>query len=142
MLAPGPTAMGVWMKTSRTGRSLGALALALLAAAPQPAPAAARTPHARLDSAFLIGAWTDDGDCGHAMQFIGNGRFVAAAGGTGSWDLKGNRLTLSGTGIVVVRLIVRGPDRVDVINADGSVGHSTRCPAPREGDAPVASDVT
>lgn len=127
---------------TRIGPRLCGVALALLAAAPQPAPAAARAPHVRLDSAFLIGAWTDDGDCGHAMRFIGNGRFVAAGGGTGSWDLKGNRLTLTGNGTVVVRLVARGRDRVDVINADGTVGHSTRCPAPREGDAPVASDVT
>ena len=45
----------------------------------------------------MMGRWTDDGeDCSKAIEFTQDGRFVAANGGTGLWNLEGDRLTMTG----------------------------------------------
>ena len=120
-----------------------ALMLALVAV-PQAAVAAPAGTSAaiRVDRAYLIGAWTDDGDCGHAVRFISDGRFVGADGAGGSWTLRGDRLTMSGTKVVAVRIVPIDRDTIRVVSPDGSLGSSTRCPAPAPEDAPPASDVT
>jgi hypothetical protein len=109
--------------------------------AAQAAPAAA-SPHIRVDRAYLVGAWTDDGDCADAVRFIADGRFVLADGARGNWTLSGDRLTMSGRKVVAVRIVPIDRDTIRVVNADGSLGSSTRCAAPAPEDAPPASDVT
>jgi hypothetical protein len=120
-----------------------ALMLALVAV-PQAALAApARAPaHIRVDQAYLVGAWTDDGDCADAVRFISDGRFVLADGGGGNWSLSGDRLTMTGSKVVAVRIVPIDRDRIRILHADGSRGSSTRCAAPAPEDAPPASDVT
>ncbi|MBV9881561.1 MAG: hypothetical protein JO276_00965 [Sphingomonadaceae bacterium] len=127
----------------RFGRMLAAAAL-LTAGAPQLAFAQTEETQGRvaLDSAFLVGLWTDDDDCADAIRFAGNGEFVAANGGTGRWALQGDRLMLAGSSLVAVRIAIHDADTIDVINADGSVGHSTRCPAADDDDdSHVMSDI-
>jgi hypothetical protein len=128
----------------RFGRICAAAAL-LTAAAPQQAFAQAGEPQGRvaLDAAFLVGLWTDDEDCSDAIRFADDGEFVAANGGTGRWTLQGDRLMLAGSSLVAVRIAVHDADTIDVFNADGSVGHSTRCPAPDDDDdgSHVMSDI-
>ena len=128
----------------RFGRMLAAAALST-AGTPQMAFAQTEEPQGRvaLDAAFLVGLWTDDQDCGDAIRFTDTGEFIAANGGTGHWALQGDRLMLAGSNLVAVRIAVHDADNIDLINADGSVGHSTRCPASDDDDdsSHVMSDI-
>ena len=113
--------------------------LSLLAAAP---PVAAEAPAGTvpLDRAYLVGNWTDDNDCSNAIRFTAEGRFIAANGGVGEWALEGDRLTMSGNGTITVRLVPIDRDTLQVVNPDGSLGRSTRCPSTKAGEAPARSD--
>ena len=75
---------------------------------------------------FMIGLWTDDGDCDHAVEFLGDGRYFAN-NSRGIWQLDGHELTLAGDNIVVIRVMPIDEDTIGVIGQDGSVGESTRC---------------
>jgi hypothetical protein len=95
-------------------------------------PAAAATPAAAggvvLDRTFMMGRWADAGeDCGEAIEFTQDGRFVAGNGGTGLWNLEGDRLTMTGRDTATIRIVPIDQDTITVINADGSLGRSTRC---------------
>lgn len=82
---------------------------------------------AMLDRAYLLGHWTDNGDCGKAIAFNQDGSFVNADGGRGLWNLDGDRLTMTGGSTVSVRVTPIDQNTLTVINADGSLGRSTRC---------------
>lgn len=88
---------------------------------------AGRPPAPRLSPAFLVGRWTDDGNCASATSFDSNGGFMVRTGAQGRWSLAGNQLTLAGSNNVVLRLFPIGPNTIMIINADGSGGRSTRC---------------
>ena len=79
-----------------------------------------------LDRGFLIGRWTDD-DCSAAVEFMSDGRFVAANGNEGLWHLAGDRLTLQGDRTVTMQLEPIDQNTMNVVNTDGSLGRSTRC---------------
>lgn len=83
-------------------------------------------------SAALLGSWGDDGSCkGDITQFNADGTFHSfTTGGNGRWTLNGDRLTMSGTGVFELTLRWIDADHLDVIHADGGVGHSQRCPTP------------
>jgi hypothetical protein len=85
----------------------------------------------RLDRTFLLGRWSDDGDCSadgnSVIEFTQDGRFIAANGGVGLWNLDGDRLTMSGNQTATIRLVPIDQDTMTVINADESLGRSTRC---------------
>jgi hypothetical protein len=95
-----------------------------------------------LDSAFMVGFWTDSGDCGDALELAGDGRFIVADGGTGRWSLQDDRLTMIGSTTVTVRIVPVDRDSITVVNADGALGHSNRCAARKAGDAPVRGDAS
>jgi hypothetical protein len=80
-----------------------------------------------LDRTFLLGRWTDDNDCSNVIEFRQDGGFVAASGGTGLWNLEGDELTLSGNQTATLRIRPIDQNTMTVINADGSLGRSTRC---------------
>ncbi|HEY5710558.1 MAG TPA: hypothetical protein VIT38_01585 [Allosphingosinicella sp.] len=82
-----------------------------------------------VDEEFLIGRWTDDGNCGDAVEFAEDGVFHTPEGAVGSWSLNGDRLTVSGTGTLTMRIVPVDDDTIDVINPDGGQGRSTRCEA-------------
>jgi hypothetical protein len=122
---------------SKAALSLIPFLAALLAACPAPAaprnaapPAAAEV---RLDRQFLIGRWTDDGDCGPdsetAIDFTPDGRFLAANSSIGLWRLEGDALTMTGERTITIRIVPVDHDTITVINPDGSLGRSTRCAA-------------
>ena len=105
--------------------------LALLAAA-APAdslPQDARPRHAPVLAERLVGRWTDSGDCTRYVAFRGDGSFRTHDGGEGSWRMVRGRLTISGGGPTRI-LTVRRLDAnvLEVVNSDGSVGVSRRCP--------------
>lgn len=79
---------------------------------------------------FIIGRWTDDGNCANYVDFLPDGRFVTSAGAAGRWTLNGNRLTFAGTSTITAVVGRTGPDSVTLTHDDGSVGASTRCASP------------
>ena len=85
-----------------------------------------------LDLLFLIGVWTDDGDCDSStlIEFRADGAFRLTDGNTGRWKLDGDRLTMSGETTATVRIVPIDRDTITVVNEDGSLGHSTRCAQP------------
>lgn len=92
-------------------------------------PAASAGP-VQLDRAYLVGRWSDDGDCSadaDVIEFERDGRFIAANGGTGLWNLDGDELTLSGDQTATIRLVPIDQDTMTVVNPDRSLGRSTRC---------------
>jgi hypothetical protein len=80
-----------------------------------------------LDSDFLVGRWTDNDDCGSAVEFNEDGSFVTAAGALGAWALEGDELIMSGTSTLTMRVAAIDEDTIEVFNQDGSHDRSTRC---------------
>jgi hypothetical protein len=81
----------------------------------------------QLDRTYVMGRWTDDGDCNNVIEFSQDGGFTAANGGTGLWNLAGDRLTMSGRSTATLQIVPIDQNTMTVINADGSLGRSTRC---------------
>ena len=81
----------------------------------------------RLDRTFILGRWTDDGNCDKAVAFNPDGSFTDAGGGTGLWNLEGNRLTLTGNSTLGFRVVPIDQNTINIVHDDGSLGHSTRC---------------
>lgn len=75
---------------------------------------------------YLLGTWTDSGDCSVAIQFLSDGRFVVPTG-NGTWTLTSDRLTFTGQTRVTARVRGVGRDRILLIHTDGTVGQSMRC---------------
>ncbi len=111
--------------------------IAALAACGQPAatsaPEAPTTPTATeaapLTPAMLVGRWGDNGDCTKDVVFNADGTFTSYAGGSGTWSLDGDRVTMTGAnGPFEVRVELINNDTLMIGNADGSFGVSQRCP--------------
>lgn len=80
---------------------------------------------------FLIGRWTDTGDCSNNVEFFADGRFVTSGGAAGRWTIDGDRLSFVGNSTVTARVRATSRDAIVLTHADGSTGGSTRCGAPR-----------
>lgn len=80
-----------------------------------------------VDRAYILGRWTDTGDCDNAVDFGPDGRFVAFDGTVGQWTISGDRLTISGDPGLTLQIVPVDQNRITVINPDGSQGQSTRC---------------
>jgi hypothetical protein len=77
---------------------------------------------------WFAGAWTDTGDCVDAGEFGRDGRYRLADGTRGMWNVQGGRLIIENEGgRRVVRLRKIANDAVEIINANGAAGRSTRC---------------
>jgi hypothetical protein len=81
----------------------------------------------RLDRTFIMGRWTDDGNCEKPTEFSQDGRFITPDGNTGLWNLDGDRLTLTGNRTIGFRVVPLDPNTINIVHDDGSLGHSTRC---------------
>ena len=101
----------------------GARALPPLPASIQAALAMSRP----VGRAELFGRWTDSGDCGNSIEFVSDGRFLIAGGGSGRWRLEGEQLSFIGERTVTARVRAVGGDRILLIHPDGSLGQSLRC---------------
>lgn len=88
--------------------------------------AAALSAGRRIDRAYLLGRWTDTGDCSVVIDFLADGRFITP-GGTGRWTFDGDRLSFIGNTTIVARARGVGENRILLIHNDGSVGQSVRC---------------
>ena len=114
------------------GNEAAAPANAADAAKPDAAPAANTSADAgggsgtTLDQAFLVGRWTDDGDCSAVTEFRADGTFLFPWGDTGQWSLAGDQLTLTGnTSPFTVRVIDH--NTIERSAGSGSPHRATRC---------------
>lgn len=91
--------------------------------------ASSRTPpRGNVTRDWFAGSWTDTGDCADAGAFAIDGRFRLADGSRGMWNVREGRLVIQNAqGRNEVELRRVGEDEAQVVNADGSVGRSTRC---------------
>lgn len=80
-----------------------------------------------LDRAYVVGRWTDNGDCSQAAEFAGDGRFFANNGNEGLWNLQGDQLTMTGSSTLTLQIVPIDQNTMNVVNPDGSLGRSTRC---------------
>ena len=101
------------------------------AEAQSPAQLAAAMQAPAVTHSFLIGRWTDNGDCANNVEFFADGRFVTSGGAAGRWTLDGDRLSFVGNSTVSARVRATSRDAIVLTHADGSSGASTRCGAPR-----------
>jgi hypothetical protein len=109
------------------GLWLGLSATMALAAPSRHAPVHGPAAAVKLDTQLLIGLWTDDGDCSEAIEFSDDGHFTNADGTGGDWQLDGDELTMSGTSSTTIRIVPVDRNTLTIVNADGSLGRSTRC---------------
>jgi hypothetical protein len=94
------------------------------AATPAAAPASA-APTA--DNVFLVGCWTDTGDCSNATDFDADGQFRTSNGTSGQWNLAGNRLTPPGVMTPTAQVVAIDRNTLEIVNPEGSRGRSMRC---------------
>lgn len=81
-----------------------------------------------VDRNFLIGTWSDAGDCSTTVAFGADGAYATGDGAEGQWDLTGDRLTLSGEGgATTLTIIPIDRNTMEVVGEDGSHDRSTRC---------------
>ncbi|HEX8365690.1 MAG TPA: hypothetical protein VF603_10460 [Allosphingosinicella sp.] len=123
-----------WFRIARSAFLAAGLCIATAGAPafaepPEPAPAPARTAPIVVTSEFLLGFWTDDGDCTNVIEFVADGTF-RTGGETGLWILTDDKLTFQGTHAVSARLLAPDENTLILIHPDGSIGRSTRCPSP------------
>ena len=88
----------------------------------------AATSRAAPDRNFLIGTWSDAGDCNTTVVFAPDGGYATVDGLQGQWSLSGFVLTLSGeAGATRLTIVPIDRNTMEVIGADGSHERSTRC---------------
>ncbi len=94
-------------------------------------------PRVTLDRNFLIGTWSNAGDCTTTVAFAADGGYATADGLQGQWTLAGDTLTLQGeAGSSTMTIIPIDRDTMEVVGEDGSHERSTRC-AGRVGDVDI-----
>lgn len=119
-------AFAIVFRAAYTAAILSTLAVSGSAAHAQLSPQA--PVHHAVDRNFLIGAWSDSGDCSTTVAFTANGDYATADGAEGQWSLTGDTLTLSGeAGATRLTIIPIDRNTMEVIGEDGSHDRSTRC---------------
>jgi len=93
------------------------------------APAAtAQAPVGAVTTEALVGRWGDNGDCTKDIVFDANGTFRSYTGGSGTWALNGDMITMSGAGgTFTLRVQSLNDHQLLIGNPDGSIGTSQRC---------------
>ena len=102
-------------------------------AAPSPGPTAAPAPQdaattVTFDPTYLVGRWTETGDCtaASASVFNADGTFTSD-GGTGTWIANGDRVTFTGSSnTITVQIVPIDQNTMTVIAPSGSA-RETRC---------------
>jgi hypothetical protein len=116
----------------RTAAAAALIAFATLAGPPGSAQtrpgAGAGAPRVAVNRDFLIGSWSDAGDCNVTVAFVADGTFATADGDQGVWTLSGDALTLTGAaGTRTVTIIPIDRDTMEVVGENGAHDRSTRC---------------
>ena len=125
------------MKTKAFAKVIRALSAAAMLAAALSGPAAfaqpgqngdVSTPAVAVDRNFIIGTWSNSGDCSTSVAFTADGGYATADGLEGQWSLSGDSLTLSGeAGATTLTVIAIDRNTMEVVGEDGSHDRSTRC---------------
>jgi len=117
--APAPSDAGVTRSRSLEG----------LAGAGGKDPAAVQTgATGSIAPDWLVGRWTDNGDCKQVIEILADGSFISSSGGVGTWRVEDEALILSGAGGTFrLRLQSVLPGRIVTVAENGAVGQSTRC---------------
>lgn len=90
--------------------------------------AAVATADTGVNNRWLVGRWTDNGDCKGAIELLDGGVFRNDDGSQGQWALDDNRLVLSANGNQIAMIVERtNSDVMTLTYNDGSIGRSTRC---------------
>ena len=77
---------------------------------------------------MLVGRWGDNGDCSKDITFNADGTFSSFTGGSGTWSLNGDVMTMSGAGgTFQVRVSILNGNQLLIGNPDGTIGISQRC---------------
>jgi len=114
-------------KIIRTAAATVLLAFAVTGAAAQ-AQLGLGSVQRAVDREFLIGTWSDQGDCSTTVAFTADGGYATADGAQGEWSLSGDTLTLSGdAGATTMTIIPIDRNTMEVIGENGSHDRSTRC---------------
>ncbi len=80
-----------------------------------------------VDRNFILGSWSDAGDCSTAIAFTADGLY-RTGDGEGQWTLTGATLTLTGEGGARrLTIIPIDHDTMEVVDEDGEHDRSTRC---------------
>lgn len=121
---------GAFAKPVRNAAAAALIALATLAGPAgavqtRTGPGAARI---AVNRDFLIGSWSDAGDCSVTVAFVADGTFATADGDQGVWSLSGDSLTLTGAaGTRIVTIIPIDRDTMEVVGENGAHDRTTRC---------------
>ena len=125
------------MKTKAFAKVTRALSAAAMLAVALSGPAAFAQPGLNgdvstqavaVDRNFIIGTWSNSGDCSTTVAFTADGGYATADGLEGQWSLTGDTLTLSGeAGATSLTIVPIDRNTMEVIGEDGSHDRSTRC---------------
>ena len=80
-----------------------------------------------LDRAFVVGRWSDRGDCTDWVEFASDGSFSSWDNVTGIWNLRDDRLTVTGARSISFQVAVVDQNTLSATNQAGQTGQSTRC---------------
>lgn len=76
----------------------------------------------------LVGRWGDNGDCAKDVVFNANGTFTSYTGGSGTWSLDGDIVTMTAAnGAFQLRVSLLNERTLLIGNPDGTFGTSQRC---------------
>ncbi len=88
--------------------------------------AAAPAGDGTLSTAYMVGRWSDSGDCADVTEFRADGTFLFPWGDTGQWTLNGDQLTLTGN-TSPHRIRVIDQNTLERTTGSGSTTRVTRC---------------
>lgn len=113
--------------TVENGASTAAPANAADAAPPVASNTAASTGPAPTRD-YVVGRWTDTGNCADAIDFQADGTLVGPGGGgqTERWELNGNQLAMVGNPMPLTVAVV-DQNTMDTTNTQGRTRRVTRC---------------
>lgn len=77
---------------------------------------------------YIVGRWTDTGNCADAIQFQADGTLLGPGGGgqPERWELNGNQLAMVGNPMTLTVAVV-DQDTMDTTNTEGRIRRVTRC---------------
>jgi hypothetical protein len=91
---------------------------------PEPAPEPAAS---TVDATYLVGRWRGDNDADCGSSFNSDGSWTEREGGSGSWSLSGDRLTLTAGSTVVLQVVPVDANTMTLVQPDGALVHANRC---------------
>jgi hypothetical protein len=80
-----------------------------------------------IDAAYLIGRWRGDNDSDCSSSFNSDGSWTEREGGSGSWSLAGDRLTLTANTTITLQVIPIDANTMTFVQPDGSLVRANRC---------------